>query len=88
MNATYNGCEILQVSRGQCMFCRARSVFSVLVSESTCGADAEHRRTFYTCERSLIPRRYFAHECQGDLSQECSMSTRQGLLGYQTHGPK
>jgi hypothetical protein len=61
----YEGRTILQVTRGQCVQCRARDVFSVLVAESS--ADGEVYRTFYTCEHSLIPWHYSAHECRNEL---------------------
>jgi hypothetical protein len=63
----YEGHAILQVTTGQCARCRTRPVFSVLVEESS--EDGEHYRTFYTCEGSLIPWRYCAHECSREVGR-------------------
>lgn len=71
MSATYyEGHAILQVTTGQCARCRACPVFSVLVEESS--EDGEHYRTFYACERSLIPWHYSAHECQSGLDKNAA----------------
>jgi hypothetical protein len=67
----YEGRAILQVTRGQCTQCRARTVFSFLVAESS--ADGEPYRTFYTCDRSLIPWHYSVHECRSGLDKNAAL---------------
>ena len=72
MSATYNGCEILQVTRGQCAQCGARSVFSVLVAELHGDPDGKIPRVFHTCDRGLIPGRYFPHDCRAGLARDAA----------------
>jgi hypothetical protein len=72
MRQTFNGQEILQVTPAQCEACGARSVFSVLVVESTGTSGRSGGRAFYTCERALLTLRYFRHQCQREAATEAA----------------
>ena len=69
---TLNGQEILQVTRAQCLVCGARSVYSVLVAESTGACGRNGGRAFYTCDRTLLPRHYFRHDCEREAAVEAA----------------
>lgn len=69
---TYQGCEILQVTRGQCVHCGARHVYSVLVAEAHGDAARKLPRAFYTCDRGLLPGHYSPHECHGGLARDAA----------------
>jgi hypothetical protein len=75
MRRTFNGCEILQVTPGQCPACGARSVFSVLVTESADAGDRTPLRAFYRCNRTPLSRRYYYHDCactDGEQANACA----------------
>jgi hypothetical protein len=69
MRRTFNGHEIVQVTRAQCPACAARSVFSVLVTESGDADNPNGRRAFYTCDRAPLTRRYSYHDCKRETAQ-------------------
>jgi hypothetical protein len=72
MRRTFNGHEILQVTRAQCPACGARSVFSVLVAESGDAGDRNGRRAFYTCDRALLTRCYSCHDCERETAADAA----------------
>jgi hypothetical protein len=67
-----NGQEILQVTRAQCRACGARSVFSVLVAESTGACGRDGGRAFYTCDRTLLTKHYVRHNCEREAALEAA----------------
>jgi hypothetical protein len=74
MSTRYISCEVLQVTPGQCERCGTRSVFSVLVAESTDDSDRMSQRAFYTCDRGVLPGHYFVHHC-GEALREGKQSS-------------
>lgn len=72
MSTTYNGCEILQVTPGQCACCGARWVFSVLVAQAKGDSDRKIPRAFHTCDRGFLPGHYSPHACRGDLARDAA----------------
>lgn len=66
MSQTFNGREILQVSKAQCEVCGSRLVFSVLVAGANRVAGRKWDRAFYMCDRAMLSRHYVPHDCQSE----------------------
>jgi hypothetical protein len=72
MSTKYISCEILQVTRGQCERCGARSVFSVLVAESAEDSGRMSQRAFFTCDRGVLPGHYYVHDCHRVMARDAA----------------